>query len=313
MSHAEVICPSCKHGQARWIGEIPPSNLFAGRALDQVLHGGGLWVCQNCNLYFRWPCLPTNKLDQLYRDGSSETWEGDPLSRTDWRKAEQWLGKNLSPGDCVLDIGCATGDFLSSVLEGKFQKYGIEINVDAAQKAKSTGVNILGSNFAEVVHNYEGKQVFSAITAFDVIEHFPDPLAFLRNCTKLLKPGGRILVSTGNSEALTWRLSGARYWYCTLPEHITFINKNWCNYASQVLELKLEKVYTFAHVRSGFFRRVGELVLNGTSLLSPSLFKTLRRVGFGGKEVKLYPGLIDSPPNWRTAKDHLLVEWKYCK
>jgi len=52
---------------------------------------------------------------------------------------------------------------------------------------------------------------YQAIVMNYVIEHFVSPEAVLRACRKALAPGGRILLLTPNSRALSHRLFG-RYW-----------------------------------------------------------------------------------------------------
>jgi SAM-dependent methyltransferase len=58
-----------------------------------------------------------------------------------------------------------------------------------------------------------GEAPFDAITCMEMLEHVPDPAAVIAACAGLLKPGGRLFMSTLNRTAAAFALAivGAEY------------------------------------------------------------------------------------------------------
>src|SRR5439155_11898525 len=65
---------------------------------------------------------------------------------------------------------------------------------------------------------------FDVVTAFDVIENTPDPIAFLTDIAAVLKPGGLFFLSTPDVGSLTARLFGRR-WHFYYPYHLSYFSR----------------------------------------------------------------------------------------
>lgn len=298
-----VGCISCGT-PAHSLGPLPDSNLFAGRALPDTLAGGELYRCPQCRLGFRHPRLPKEELDALYAAGSEGSWTWEAHDRTDWTLAARTLA-GLPPGPArVLDIGCFDGTFLAS-LPPHIDKHGIEIMPSAADIARSKGVRVIAADFESLEVT---PHAYDAITSFDVIEHVADPQGFLSLLARALRPGGLIVVSTGNLDAWSWALMRSNYWYCAIPEHISFLSESWFRHAAASLGLAVENVTRYPHAKATPKRRLLETAANLTYLVAPSAIAALRRRGFGNISRDLAPQLNGAyPPGWFTATDHILV------
>lgn len=306
-SEDEVACPSCGAGSVRRLGAIPASNTFAGRHLDRVLPGGALWRCRACHLVFRYPRLAKQELDALYRLGHDESWPDPVESRADWMLTAKLIA--AYPGvKRVLDVGCFDGKLLD-YLGSRYEKLGVEIHREAAARAGKRGIRIIAHDFAELASH---QAVADAVLAVDVIEHTDDPLAFLARLAQAASPGGLVIVATGNTDSPSWRLMGSRYWYCHIAEHISFINPAWVHWAAHRLRLEVVTIQSFSHVESHekWGRRLRELIVNLAYRASPWMFARLRRLGAGGIDVARFPELLEVPPYWLTAQDHILVVFK---
>jgi SAM-dependent methyltransferase len=241
-------------------------------------------------------------LDALYRQADVEYWPSTPDTRVDWRIARKWLSERMTSESSILDVGCWTGAFLQSVgTDGR--RFGVEINQQAQERATEAGVRIIGREFTAMP---PGCGPFDAVTTFDVIEHTHNPLAFLSELTRVVSDNGVIIVSSGNNEAFTWRLLGARYWYCTLAEHLTFISPRWCEWVAPRVGLTVHKMLKFPHAEGTWRASFTQMLSNLFYAASPSGFSWLRARGFGGAPYRSHPDLLQHPPPWMSANDHFI-------
>jgi SAM-dependent methyltransferase len=100
---------------------------------------------------------------------------------------------NLAPRSDILEIGSGTGGNLKL-----FSKYGnlfaLESNDDAIALANKRGITeVLKGSLPDNIP-YENNK-FDLICLIDVLEHIDDDLGTLKNLHRLLKPGGKLLIT----------------------------------------------------------------------------------------------------------------------
>lgn len=295
-------CICCESNKLSHIGHIPSSITFAGRVLEKSLEGGELICCNVCGLYFRYPQLDKSELDNLYEQGDIENWLYNKNDRFDWSQAKNWIEEKNIKNLKVLDVGCFNGQFLST-LGNECKLYGIEIHEAAALKAQELGVKVVASNIDGIKSL---NQNFDVITAFDVIEHVHNPYEFLTQLSYLLNDDGMLIISSGNTEALSWRIQKEKYWYCVISEHISFINPRWCHWAANQLNLELLSTKKFSHQNSTLFQKSVDFIKNVIFRIFPYSFILLRKLGFGSDIYRHHDNMLNHPPSWITAKDHCI-------
>lgn len=123
-----------------------------------------------------------------------------------------------------LDIGCATGALLEHLQKKDWRVEGVEICVPAAEYGKrNRGVQIHVGTLETVRLPDES---FDVVHFSHVIEHVPDPAAFLGEVRRLLKPGGYVIIVTPNTAGFQAKLFGAR-WRSAIADHMNlFSTKN---------------------------------------------------------------------------------------
>lgn len=296
------MCPCCNSSAVKTVGPIPPGWRFAGTELLEPLPPTELLRCDHCSFQFRWPSPTVEELSVLYKQGGNEKWDYEQARRTDWQLAAATLNKIERNAD-VLDVGCWDGRFFS-LLNDNWSPFGVEISPSASAIAVDRGVAMLGATMDDLTED----RVFDAVTAFDVIEHVHQPARLLDQIMSVTKRGGQVLVGTGDTQAASWRLMGSRYWYCTNPEHIGFIGRDWCRWYAQSRQVELRDLLRYSHapVRNAKIR-LKQASLNLVYRFVPSLTRTLRRLGFGGSHTARHAAWSDAPPNWMASRDHLMA------
>jgi 2-polyprenyl-3-methyl-5-hydroxy-6-metoxy-1,4-benzoquinol methylase len=110
--------------------------------------------------------------------------------------------ENLRPGR-ILDVGCGSGLFLYRMHQLGWSVTGLDFDDKAIAYAKAQyskhgfelfQTDLAGARFPD--------NSFDAVTMNHVIEHVPEPVKFLAEVKRVLKPGGRLVAVTPNVQSL---------------------------------------------------------------------------------------------------------------
>ena len=99
----------------------------------------------------------------------------------------------LKKGDRILDNGCGRGDFLRGFVQYGLDGYGVDISDYAGECLKD--IKFFKADIENGRLPFEN-DFFDVVFTKSVIEHFHKPDNFLKECRRVLKPGGRVIVMT---------------------------------------------------------------------------------------------------------------------
>jgi SAM-dependent methyltransferase len=117
--------------------------------------------------------------ERLANDPSSELW-GEHRAR--YRFAAQW-----ARGQRVLDMASGSGFGVTMLREAGALACGFDYDLATRPDA-----------CADAAHLPVGSATFDLITSFETLEHVPDACAMVRELRRVLRPGGRLVLSTPN-------------------------------------------------------------------------------------------------------------------
>jgi 2-polyprenyl-3-methyl-5-hydroxy-6-metoxy-1,4-benzoquinol methylase len=186
-----ILCPLCQADHTAPIRQ----RRYRGLLVTTV-------ICRGCGLVYHNPVI--DDLDRQDLNISSRQWHTDAVSnpRQDRKQERRWqlqwplLEPAFQPGSRVLEIGGGLGGVGGRLKARGGEVWGVEPDPEQAAYARDRwGLTMWAARFEEV--DFAGKQ-FDLILASHVIEHFPEPLAFLAKTRTLAAPEARLFLETPN-------------------------------------------------------------------------------------------------------------------
>lgn len=186
---------------------------------------------------------------------------------------------DVRPGR-VLEVGCGQGRQLVRLKAMGWEVEGQEIDPGAgAHHLGDSDIRVYQAPL-EDLRLPEGR--YDAIVMNHVIEHVVDPPALLRECRRLLKQDGQLVVVTPNAGGLGHRLFGAHWRPLEPPRHLfLFSDRNLPDLARKA-GFSSAEVWTSAANATGFVIESWNLLWQGYHRVgaAPSTFPRLVGLGF---------------------------------
>jgi 2-polyprenyl-3-methyl-5-hydroxy-6-metoxy-1,4-benzoquinol methylase len=121
----------------------------------------------------------------------------------------------------VLEVGFGQGLMLEQLERLGWHAQGIETDERTVRSARERGLDVAQGSLAQ--QNFP-PQSFDAVLTSHVVEHLHDPIGFVREAKRILRPGGRLIAATPNSDCLTHRRFGPAWRGLEPPRHIQVFN-----------------------------------------------------------------------------------------
>ena len=179
-----------------------------------VKDGSTFVKCPGCNLIFVNPQLTESALANHFVSSPAwEVWaksvlpspEQQAFDSEKYHKAIGTMRKLLPEGEKLLDIGANSGLFLSLAREADLDINGIEPSKAACKVAEELfEIALFNGQFVDYPAE---KNSFDIITFWASLEYHKYPQAAISKSSKLLRPGGLLLVFiSGNAHSLVMRM-----------------------------------------------------------------------------------------------------------
>lgn len=183
-----VTCPLCHGGRTRLCRSYSRLLSLPEGAPHQVRR------CTECGFLFLGPYLSPDEIDALYLDSYHPGMDYEVGVQALMQKYRRTLDDLLTihpRARSVLDVGAATGEFLSLARDRGLEVEGLELSTWAVAKAAEK----YGLNFAAVpFEKFEPRRQFDLIHLSHVLEHFPDPHVAVTKIRECLAPDGFVYI-----------------------------------------------------------------------------------------------------------------------
>ncbi len=274
MDMEEVDCPLCKESKT-----VPLHQEGSFRMVR----------CPWCKFIYLNPRPTTESLHQFYQqylpdeETSIQSW-GKMMKPVFHRATD--LFRQYRRNGRLLDVGTGFGFFMNEMKKNGWEVTGVEISEKAIEYARAVlGLTVHPGPLEKA--NFPN-QHFDVVTAFYVIEHLPDPMTFLKECHRILKSGGVLLLRYPHTTPIKnlLHLFGISNRLYDLPAHLS-------DFSPEMIQRCLESVgfercrhmiggYTLPHglakrMASSFFGNLSEVLfyLSLKKFLFPGVSKTI--------------------------------------
>lgn len=122
-----------------------------------------------------------------------------------------------SPGS-ILDVGCGRGLMLASLKARGWSCAGTEVSDQLAARLRERGIAVYAA--ANLADCHLPAESFDVITLWHSLEHVAHPAQTTREVSRLLKPGGVMIVETPNLASWQAAVGGGRWFHLDTPRHL---------------------------------------------------------------------------------------------
>jgi len=195
---------------------------------DRLHHLPGIfsvYKCLGCGLERTDPRPTTDAIGFYYPSDYAPYYDNQTRIKSP-TPVKNWLFEKLGlkdkqlpkrdPGR-MLEIGCASGNYMELMREGGWHVEGIEFSPEAAKQAINKGFNI---QVGAVETAEPPEKPFDLIVGWMVLEHLHKPIEVLNELRMWMKPDGYLLLSVPDKSSINRRLFGELSYDLQLPTHL---------------------------------------------------------------------------------------------
>jgi SAM-dependent methyltransferase len=227
-----------------------------------------------------------------------------------WARAVQQYVVHLLPLERrmrqrVLDVGCALGHFSALAAARGWRVCGVDVSAQAVSRAATVfGLDARAGTLAQYRASWPP---FDVVFLGDVIEHVPDPRAFLADVRSVLAPGGAVCIDTPNHGG-HWRRVGGTRWLGYNRFHI--------NQFDATSLTRLLRGCGFRHVQAGGYTHYRYAAWSSRPELAPLLNRLPAALGWRARSLLqrlgrlgAWASLRDDPPPTQEAAARRVAEF----
>jgi SAM-dependent methyltransferase len=258
-----------------------------------------LVACTRCGLQYVNPRLNPDLILAGYREGADEQFVSQAGARE--RTFARSLGiieAHARGRGALLDVGTAAATFMHVAKERGWEVAGCEPNLWLCEWGRARyGFDIQAGTVFD--HPYRERS-FDVVTVWDVLEHAPDPMRLLRECHRILKPSGLLVVSYPDIGSLAARVMGRR-WVFLLSVHLYYFTRR--TMSAMLERAGFEVVEMRRHIQQLELDYILGRAESAAGPLARAVRQLVARLGLASREVPYWMGQTLVVARRRPAPD----------
>lgn len=209
--------------EPRYEASQPDDIVQAFRSSGDEMLIDQLVQCRECGLRYLNPRLRQEIILEAYAAGSDDAFisQAGARERT-FARSLALIERAAGKRGRLLDVGTGGGSFLGVAKNRGWEVRGCEPNRWLVEWGQGRyGVEITPGTIFDM--GLEAAS-FDVVTLWDVLEHTPSPRVILQECSRLLVPGGLLVVNVPDAGSAVARLMGRR-WVFLLSVHLYYFTR----------------------------------------------------------------------------------------
>jgi dolichol-phosphate mannosyltransferase len=282
-----IACPICGRDKLYTYLDAPTAKMdekVMGSSRHSVAAGTVL-RCRTCEFGFQQQRLSGKELSHLYRRMDTSAYKAEFDGRRRTAKRHFQIVSNYVPSGRLLDVGSASGLFLTEAANAGWDVFGVEPSEDLCIVARES-LSGRGEIQCTTLEDSTLRLPFDVVTLWDVLEHVPDPIRFLTLCRGLLDKSGYLFLNVPDLDSKEAKLLGSR-WPLLLPEHLNYFNRSSLVRCGEQAGLKLVQ---FGRRKVWFSLRYIQGRLSQHRLVGMNLLRTVANTRLGQVVVPISLG-----------------------
>ncbi len=188
-------------------------------------------ACESCGFKFTNPRPDEEALPKYYQSEEyiSHSNKNNSLIHFVYKQARNFtirkkvkLINRIGKKGTILDVGCGTGEFLSTCKSDGWKIEGVE----PSQVAVNQLVTLLNQQVYNAIFDVSHKNLADVITMWHVLEHVPDLNKTFEKINELLKTDGKLVIAVPNYPSYDATLYKELWAAYDVPRHLYHFDRN---------------------------------------------------------------------------------------
>ena len=294
-----VDCPAC--GQNDYVPK------YTKNGINYV-------ECKDCRTFYVNPRPPSNVLEWFYRGSPNYAYwnevifpasEAARLERIFVPRVDRLLElcrKHDVETKAIIEIGAGFGTFCAEIVRRNIfaQVVAVEPTPDLANTCRRRGLQVIEEPVEQI--QLAPHQLFDVVASFEVIEHLFAPVEFVGHMTRLLRPGGVLMLTCPNGQGFDIETLGTAS-NTVDHEHLNYFNPESLGRLLAHSGLEMLESFTPGRLDAELVRNkilAGEFDVSEQSFLKKVLIDDWEHLGLRFQEFLIQQGL--SSNMWVVAR-----------